>query len=54
MNPSGAIQQQVQYLSWVISTGGWIIVALGAVVARLELIREELQRPDAERHKRLT
>jgi len=43
-NPASAIQQQVQYLSWVISASGWIIFALAGVMYRLEQILRELRR----------
>jgi hypothetical protein len=41
-SPDSAIQQQVQYLSWVISAVGWTIFALSWVIALLYQILREL------------
>ena len=41
-NPDSAIQQQVQYLSWIISAAGWTILALSWVIGLLYQILREL------------
>jgi hypothetical protein len=43
-SPDSAIQQQIQYLSWVMSAAGWVIFALSWVIALLyQLLRELVQ-----------
>jgi hypothetical protein len=46
IDPSNAIQQQVRYLSYVISATGWIIFTLslflGVLISQLEAITHEL------------
>jgi hypothetical protein len=44
MDPTSAIQQQVQYLSWIIFAVGSTIFALSFVMALLYQILQELKR----------
>jgi hypothetical protein len=47
IEPTSAIQQQVRYLSYVISAAGWIIFTLslflGIMISQLDLIAQELR-----------
>jgi hypothetical protein len=43
MDPASAIQQQVRYLSYVISATGWIIFALAVVMGLLNQILQALK-----------
>ena len=47
IEPTNAIQQQVRYLSYLISATGWVIFTLslflGIIISQLELITQELR-----------
>jgi hypothetical protein len=47
-----ALQQQVQYLSWVISMLGWLLCALGGISAQIGKIVKEVE-AQGERAERL-
>jgi hypothetical protein len=47
IEPTSAIQQQVRYLSYVISATGWVIFTLslflGIIISQLDVITQELR-----------